>query len=140
MDTVKYLVVHCSATPPDMDVDATMIDRWHRQQGWFGIGYHFVIKRNGELQTGRPITQAGAHAIRVNDCSLGICLAGGVSKEDPRTAENNFTPAQMRALQRLLEQLLVKFPAAQVIGHRDVEPKKACPSFDAAKWWEGLYK
>lgn len=134
-EDVKYIVIHCSATPPSMDVDAAMIDRWHRAQGWFnGIGYHYVIKRNGEVQTGRPLTMVGAHALRVNDCSIGVCLAGGVNQNDPRIAEENFTMPQWRALKRLCAELLDKFPKAKVIGHRDVEPKKECPSFDAKAW------
>ena len=134
MEAVKYLVVHCSATPPNMAVDAKMIDRWHRQQGWRCIGYHYVIKRDGEVQKGRPENEAGAHAIQVNDCSIGICLVGGVAA-DKVTPEDNFTGAQYKALRRLLLELLGKYPKAMIIGHRDVEKRKACPSFDVKSWW-----
>lgn len=134
-DSVKYIVVHCAATPPDMHVDAALIDRWHRQRGFLRIGYHYVITRIGEVQVGRDINDVGAHVEGFNSVSVGICLAGGVTKDDPRVAQDNFTMPQKRALRRLIEKLLIKFPKAEIVGHRDLNPKKDCPSFDAKRWW-----
>lgn len=132
---VKYLVVHCSATPPSADIGATEIDRWHREKGWRCIGYHYVIRRDGALELGRPLHMAGAHVEGYNDQSIGVCLVGGVSRKG--AAECNFTDAQFRRLRALLTQVLVpKFPGAVIQGHRDF-PKvaKACPSFDVRTWW-----
>ena len=61
-DSIRYLVVHCAATPPEMDIGAKEIDLWHRQRGWSGIGYHFVIRRDGRVEAGRPLDRPGAHA------------------------------------------------------------------------------
>jgi N-acetylmuramoyl-L-alanine amidase len=131
---VRYLVVHCSATNPKQRVDAAVIDRWHRQRGFRKIGYHYVIKRDGQVELGRMIDEQGAHAVGFNDCSIGICLVGGVDKD--LNPENNFTAEQFASLKAKLEELLVKFPKAQVIGHRDLPGvKKACPSFDTREWW-----
>lgn len=132
---VKYLIVHCSATPPGMDVGVKEIDRWHRQRGFFKIGYHFVIRRNGTIEHGRSITEIGAHAVPWNSQSVGICVVGGVA-EDGQTPEANFAPAQMESLRSLLNQLRDEyFPKAEVIGHRDVPGvHKACPSFDVKTW------
>lgn len=44
---IKKIIVHCAATPPSMDVGAAQIDAWHKERGWKGIGYHFVITRGG---------------------------------------------------------------------------------------------
>lgn len=134
-DNVKYIVVHCSATPPAMFVDAATITRWHREQGWTDIGYHFVILRTGEIQPGRTLDVVGAHVLNFNDVSVGICLVGGVSQAPPRVPQDNFTLMQKRALRRLIESILPKFPKARVVGHHDLDPKKACPSFDAKAWW-----
>jgi len=136
---VKYLVVHCSATKPSMDVGAADIDRWHRKNGWRKIGYHFVIKRDGTIEPGREPTEIGAHAAGYNSVSIGICLVGGVSEKDVNKAENNFTISQMETLHRLLSYLLAtSFPKAKVLGHRDLPGvKKACPSFDVQKWFYG---
>lgn len=150
LGAVKYIVVHCSASPPDADVGAAEIDRWHRKRGFLKIGYHFVIRRSGEVETGRPLSEAGAHEPRVNSCSVSICLVGGVKRvedadgkddaDGPRwdlKPENNFTPAQMGALRALVASLLDKhFPGAEVIGHRDVPGvRKDCPCFDVRGWW-----
>lgn len=145
---VRFLVVHCSATPPDIDADAAMIDRWHRQKGFFKIGYHFVVKRDGTVQTGRRLDEIGAHVSGLNYCSVGICLVGGVrrdkdadGKDDADGArwdlkpENNFTPQQFASLKSLLIELRAKFPAAEILGHRDCpNVNKACPSFDVRHW------
>ena len=120
-----------------MDVSAKDIDRWHRERGWLGIGYHFVIKRDGTLEKGRHISASGAHAKGYNNRSIGICLVGGVA-EDKKTPENNFTEAQMLSLKCLLMKLTEDFPQAEVIGHRDVNPHKACPSFNARAWWKDI--
>lgn len=150
MRNIDHIIIHCSATQAKVDVDAIMIDGWHRARGWFGNGYHYVIKRNGTLESHalgnrcRPLNKPGAH---VGDCgtgwnarSIGICLAGGVA-EDGKTAENNFTEEQFSTLRDLLRVLEGEFPLVQIMGHRDLiektgAPPKACPSFDVAKWLE----
>jgi N-acetyl-anhydromuramyl-L-alanine amidase AmpD len=130
---VKFIVVHCSATPPDAKVDAREIDRWHRMKGWLMIGYHWVIKRDGTVEQGRKPDQPGAHAEGFNDKSIGICLAGGVNaKGDP---EDNFTWEQKSSLLSVIAGSRVLYPKAEVLGHRDLPGvRKACPSFDVRAW------
>ena len=134
---VKYLAVHCSATKPSMDVGAAEIDRWHRAEGWFKIGYHYVIRRNGKIEKGRPESEIGAHVSGYNSVSLGVCLVGGC--DDRMKAANNFTPAQFESLRTLLTELKTRYPEAIIQGHRDFpNVKKDCPSFDVKKWWSEL--
>lgn len=129
----NFLVVHCSATKPSMDIGKKEIDTWHRQRGWLMIGYHYVIRRNGEVEVGRELDTIGAHVQDHNHHSLGICLVGGIDdKGDP---EQNFTEEQYNALATLLYQLKVVYPDAQVKGHRNFA-SKACPSFDVEEWWK----
>jgi N-acetyl-anhydromuramyl-L-alanine amidase AmpD len=119
-----------------MDVDWKDIDRWHRQRGWLGIGYHFVIRRNGSVEKGRDIDAIGAHARGYNKNSIGICLVGGVDEDgDP---DDNFTYDQYRSLEVLCEKLIQKYPKAKIIGHNAVNPHKACPCFDWEAWLETL--
>lgn len=133
---VRYLVVHASATPEDMDIGAEEIRRWHLKRGWLDIGYHAVIKRDGAVELGRPLDHPGAHARGYNHLSLGICLIGG-TESDGKTPEANYTHAQWDALESLLRTLLEKHPDAEVIGHRDLpNVNKACPCFDVREWWE----
>lgn len=131
---VRYLVIHCAATPADMDIGAKEIDRWHRQRGWWGIGYHDVIRRSGELEAGRPKSRPGAHARGYNHLSHAVCLVGGAAK-DGKTSEDNFTDEQWQSLHEYVRSFRVMYPTAQVVGHRDLPGvNKGCPSFDVAEW------
>jgi len=132
---VEYLVVHCAATREDQDIDAQEIRRWHRQKGWLDIGYHYVIKRDGTVETGRAEDVPGAHARGFNEKSLGVCLVGGV-ESDGKTSEANYTHAQWDALEATIHDLLTRYPEAEVLGHRDLpNVNKGCPSFDVRDWW-----
>jgi N-acetylmuramoyl-L-alanine amidase len=132
---INKIIIHCSATPPSMDVDANTVDEWHKQRGWSGIGYHFFVKRDGQIELGRPLEKSGAHTKGHNKNSIGICYAGGVDSE--MNPEDNRTSAQIASLLLLLRLLKNMFPTAIRHGHRDFSPK-ACPSFDATKEYKGL--
>lgn len=144
---VRFIVVHCSATRATSDIGRKEIELMHRQQGWRTIGYHYVIRRDGTVEKGRPDHEPGAHVKGYNSRSLGIVMAGGVA-QDGRTAETNFTDAQYDALETLLVSLRDTYPTAKIVGHRDLSPDrngngkveknewvKACPTFDVAAWW-----
>ncbi|MFN3582801.1 MAG: N-acetylmuramoyl-L-alanine amidase [Phenylobacterium sp.] len=146
MKTIKYLVVHCSATPANRDIGAAEIRTMHRRQGWRDIGYHYVIRRNGVIEKGRPETEPGAHVQGHNSHSIGICMVGGVKPN--MTAECNFTDEQFASLRKLLNELTAKYPTAKVCGHRDLSPDrngdgkvapgewvKDCPTFEAGHWF-----
>jgi N-acetylmuramoyl-L-alanine amidase len=131
--TTKYIVVHCAATKPTMDIGVREIRQWHQQQGWLDVGYHFVIRRNGMLEVGRDLDAVGSHVKGHNHESIGICLAGGIDAQG--TPEDNFTAEQYAALDGLIFKIKAEhYPDAKVIGHRDLDPGKACPSFSVAKW------
>ena len=125
----EFIIIHCAATKPSMDIDVDDIDSWHRKRGFFSVGYHFVIKRDGTRQVGRSLDEVGGHAKGFNHKSLGIVMCGGVSEDDHTKAENNFTKFQWQELELLLDELLRTFPHAKVIGHNQIS-QKDCPSFD----------
>lgn len=134
MRTINWLVVHTAATRPSMDIGVTEIRSWHKARGWSDIGYHYVIRRNGTVEKGRPDARVGAHVSGHNRDSLGICLVGGVNERTLRP-ENNYTKAQWDALEKLLGRLSMRHTDARVIGHRDFPGvAKACPCFDAEPW------
>ena len=135
MRIIKNLVVHCSATQAKADIGAKEIKAIHvKQNGWRDIGYHYVIRRNGDIERGRPIEQIGAHVAGYNANSIGICLIGGIDAKGK--AENNFTPEQFNSLKSLLADLKAKYPAANICGHRDFpNVAKDCPCFDVKSWW-----
>jgi N-acetyl-anhydromuramyl-L-alanine amidase AmpD len=135
---VKHLVVHCSATKATADIGVDQIRKWHTEDnGWLDTGYHFVIRRDGTIERGRPHWAIGAGVAGYNSHSLHICLVGGIDNDG--RAEDNFRPVQKAALAFLLALLLKSVaPTAKVCGHRDFPGvKKDCPSFDAIKWWSG---
>jgi len=141
MRNITKIVIHCAYTRPDMDVGAAEIRRWHvdpppKGNGWADIGYHFVIRRDGTLEIGRPLARAGAHVTNHNANSIGICLVGGM-RQDGRGAESNYTQKQWDALEGLVKDLVQRFPNARVLGHSDLA-NRACPVFDVAAWWADL--
>ena len=129
MRTITLIVIHCSAVKPDQMSSAAQIDSWHRKQGWkLGIGYHYVVRRNGEIEPGRPEWLIGAHCVNHNAHSIGVCYEGGLDirgqPADTRTAE------QKAAMRWLLRQLHRSYPRALIVGHHDLNPQKACPCID----------
>lgn len=127
----KHLVLHCTATPPDADVSAAEIDAWHRERGWSGIGYHFVVRRDGAVEPGRALDEVGAHVRGHNARSVGVCYVGGVDRGG--VPEDNRTPEQRVVLRAIVAVLRAAYPDARVLGHRDFsEVSKACPSFNVA--------
>lgn len=133
-NNIKWLVVHCSATPASRDIGAKEIDVMHRQRGFLKIGYHYVIRRDGTVEKGRQDSEVGAHVAGYNTGSIGICLIGGV-KEDGKTSECNFTLAQYESLKKLLTDLKKAHSEAVIQGHRDFpNVRKDCPCFDVKAW------
>lgn len=128
-----YLVIHCSATPAKMDVGLEEITDWHKQRGFKTVGYHYIIRRDGRVEKGRPVFEIGAHVVGYNHKSVGICMVGGTDK-DNKQPEDNFTQAQWDALYPLLVSLHAIYPKAVIVGHRDLDAGKACPSFNVSKY------
>ena len=127
-----YIVVHCAATNPSMDIGADTIRDWHvNGNGWRDIGYHLVIRRDGSVEKGRDINDSGALAAGYNSKSIGLCLVGGMAEDN--SAEDNFTAQQWTSLLATVKELEVDFPNAKVIGHNEISEKE-CPSFDVQKW------
>ncbi len=129
MRTITLIVIHCSAVKPDQMSSAAQIDSWHRKRGFhLGIGYHYVVRRDGAIEPGRPEWMVGAHCVNHNAHSIGVCYEGGLDirgqPADTRTAE------QKAAMRQLLEDLHRRYPRAVIVGHHDLNPHKACPCIE----------
>lgn len=135
MRNINLIIVHCSATPEGRNVSVADIDRWHRERGFDGIGYHYVVYIDGSVHEGRPLNKVGAHCKGHNAHSIGICYIGGVDLNGK--PKDTRTLAQKDALVNLLMRLKRRFPKAVIRGHRDFAAK-ACPSFDATKEYAGI--
>ena len=129
--SINEIIVHCSATPEGKDFTVQDIRVWHKARGFSDIGYHYVIYRNGDINTGRDVDIAGAHCTGHNTHSIGVCYIGGCAS-DGKTPKDTRTLNQKAALINLLRDLRKLYPYAKIRGHRDFAAK-ACPSFDATK-------
>ena len=142
-DSVRFIVVHCSATRCNRPYTAEQLERDHRSRGFRTTGYHFYIRKNGDIKTLRPLERPGAHARGYNAHSVGICYEGGLN-ERGRPADTR-TDFQKHSLRVLVMLLLRDYPGSRLCGHRDLSPDlngngeiepeewvKVCPCFDAA--------
>ena len=136
MRNINKIIVHCSATPEGKNFTVKQIDACHRQRGFNGIGYHFVIYLDGSVHVGRVLAKAGAHCKGYNAHSIGVCYIGGVAT-DGKTPKDTRTDAQKASLVKLITELRQQFPNASVHGHREFA-NKACPCFDARKEYKDL--
>ncbi len=131
MRTISLIVVHCSGVRPGQQSSAAGIDRWHRSLGWKGIGYHYVVRRDGTVERGRPESVVGAHCAGHNTHSIGVCYEGGLDAAGVPC--DTRTKAQRESLLRLLKELRCRYPKAIILGHNQLCRTKACPCFDAAR-------
>lgn len=122
-DRTDWIVLHHTGGAAGEDPDAARIDAAHRGLGWAGIGYHYLIRKDGTIERGRPAALAGAHAEGANARSVGIALCGNFCAEEP-------TGAQAESCAMLLAAVSaaegVPLGAGRVLGHRDLAAT-ACP-------------
>jgi len=122
----RRIIIHHSASP---DVSADTIHGWHLQRGWSGIGYHFVIRQDGSIETGRPVDMIGAHAgPEVNGDSIGICLAGNFMEYVPAVQQIQSLIQLVSYLRELYQDKL------EVLQHKNVASTE-CPG-DLFPWPE----
>ena len=67
----------------DIDASAEQIHQWHLNNGWAGIGYHYVIRKDGTIERGRPEWAIGSHAYGENSHTIGIHLSGDFEQAEP---------------------------------------------------------
>ncbi len=129
---VTEIIWHCAATPEGRSIGknpAETIDRWHKERGWDGIGYHAVVDLDGSIHMGRDWNKIGAHVKGHNTGSLGFCYVGGVAK-DGKTVKDTRTDAQRAAMLELTKAVTTKYPnIGRIAGHREYAPR-GCPSFE----------
>jgi N-acetylmuramoyl-L-alanine amidase len=112
------IVVHHSVSDPM--TSAETIHQWHLDKGWSGIGYHYVIRSDGSIQTGRGIDYQGAHTYNYNDDGIGICLSGNFMYSPP-------TELQLQSLVDLVRYIKGVYKKELLLQrHKDLNPT-ACP-------------
>lgn len=148
---LKYLVIHCTATPAGREVSANDIRRWHTSpvsqggRGWKQVGYtdlfHLdgsverLVKNNEDMSVDPWEVTNGAAGY--NSVSRHIVYAGGVDANDVNKAVDTRTPAQKEAMKRYVLDFHRRFPGVRIVGHNQLAAK-ACPSFDVPEWLESI--
>ncbi len=121
--TTRMILHNADATK----CSAADIHRWHKERGWSGIGYHFLVRKDGTIERGRPENTVGAHASGHNSDSIGICFEGAFMTE-------RMGQTQINAGRELIAYLKSKYGISKVQRHKDVNPTN-CPGanfpFDA---------
>lgn len=110
-----YIILHHRAG----DGDIESIHKQHKNQGWAGIGYHFYVRKNGEIYRGRPESTVGAHCLNYNKASVGVCFEGNFENEE-------MSAVQLKSGTELVQYLKEKYPNAKIVRHGDMM-STACP-------------
>lgn len=111
------IVLHHAAAET---ASATDIDHIHKGNGWSGIGYHYYVRKSGEIHRGRPEWAEGAHTLNHNGHTIGICAEGNYEVEEDMPDE------QLVALRELVAMLREKYPGIDVKRHKNYMAT-ACP-------------
>ena len=130
---VKFLTIHCAATPEGRHVAADTITAWDKAK--FGqTSYHWVVELDGKMVRTLRDDQKGAHTGGANTGNIGICYVGGMDKQ-MKAPKDTRTTEQKKALRTLIRTYQDRYPGIIIRGHRDwPKVNKACPSFDVAAW------
>lgn len=130
---IKYIVVHCTATPPNITVES--IKRyWKEVRKWGDTpGYHYIILRDGTIVQLLDENKNSYGVYAHNSVCISISYIGGIDKNGKPI--DNRTAAQKHSMFNKIVELTEKYKGAEVKGHRDFEGvNKACPSFDVKTW------
>lgn len=144
---VTEVVVHWTDTYTNADLSAQDIHANQIKLGHDGIGYHYVIRRDGSLQRGRPVNVQGDHApINGHDqYSIAIAFVGGINA--PTQVENapayrsaaSLTRAQFTTFNQFVGAFYRSYPGGQVIGHNNIDPLVQDPGFDVIDYCLTLF-
>jgi len=120
MNVPDYIILHTLAFDGEADIER--VRRWHLDRGWNDVGYHYLIRRSGALETGRKESEEGAHAMGYNSRSIGIAFEGHGDHE-------MWTLPQVLQGVKLCDRLsdLYGIPPHNILGHRETGDKKTCP-------------
>lgn len=144
---ITEVVIHATETVNNKNIGSIEINNIHNSLGHDGIAFHYVIRRDGRLQRGRPVDQKGEHAPTNghNLYSIGVVMVGGLlaSAGSINPLENkssgSFTQPQFDTLEKFLASFYRKFPGGQVFGHADVDEIEEDPYFDVEDYIESIF-
>lgn len=132
MDVYDSIVIH-HTSPAISQSTPYQIQLAEMSDGFYDIGYHFMIGPDGVIYEGRTIQVRGMHVgigvdpisgeERGNTGRIGIAMIGDFTLEHP-------TPAQEKALAELIIYLDIKYDISYLYGHSDLNNTE-CPGANA---------
>jgi N-acetylmuramoyl-L-alanine amidase len=132
---IKFLTVHCTATPEGRDNTAAEVTRWDIER-FDQPSYHWVIELDGDRVRTLQDNERGAHTGGHNTGNIGISYVGGTETFNAGgKPKDTRTRAQKESLRTLIRTYLARYPNLVIRGHRDwPKVNKACPSVDVGAW------
>lgn len=117
---VTDITVHHSASPSSQT--AYDFARYHvNSKGWPGIGYHFVIERDGTIHQTNELDSLSYHNGYNNSKAIGVCMSGNFENTPP-------DQRQIESLIWLVKYLKKKVPSVfRLVGHKEYAGATACP-------------
>lgn len=143
---LSEVIVHGSETQSNKNIGSIEINNIHKKLGHDGIVYHYVIRRDGRLQRGRPADRESEHTSSHNKFSLAVCLVGGINLPTgdmnplDNRSESAFTREQFTTLERFLEAFFMKVPGGLVFGHNELESDVDDPYFSVMDYVEKNFR
>lgn len=147
---IQRIVIHCTATPAGREVSKYEISQWHkapkpRGNGWTHFGYHILVHIDGSVSNLQPLPRGhfltnnciANGAKGYNTSSLHVCYVGGIDAVTRQPADTR-TELQKIALFHIVKQLQQKYGPVEVVGHHDLNDKKACPCFNAQEEYKDV--
>jgi len=139
---ITEVVVHWTETPTNKNIGSEEINEYHLASDLEGIGYHYVIRRDGSLQRGRPINIEGQHSPlnNHNNRSIGVVFVGGINVPSGTPNPENFvsvqslTRSQFNTFDHICRAFYSIFAGGQVVGHNDVDQTEDDPGFDVREY------
>ena len=133
---VTEVVVHWTETPTNKNIGSEEINETHLEAGLNGIGYHYVIRRDGSLQRGRPVNLQGQHADDHDTRSIAVVFVGGINvPSETRNIEDfisvqSLTRSQFNTFDHFCRAFYNTYPGGQILGHSDIDDLANDPGFD----------
>ena len=134
MRNIKRIFIHCTAGPQNQSIE-TIKNYWKNVRKWKNVGYHYIIKADGEVVQLLDESKSSNGVAGYNSTSINVCYIGGIDGKG--NAIDNRTEAQKASLITLLKDLKKRYPDAEILGHREIwgfdksKWKKMCPCFPA---------
>lgn len=135
---ITEVIVHWTETSTNKNIGSEEINGWHLAAGLDGLGYHYVIRRDGSLQRGRPSNIVGQHTPSRDEKSIGIVFVGGVNVPSDTPNFQNFlsaqslTRSQINTFDQFVRTMYRVYQGINFFGHVDVDPTEEAvdPGFD----------